>query len=563
MKPLEAGDPRHIGGYRVLRVLGAGGMGRVYLGRNRGGRIVAIKVVRSEWADDPGFRERFRREVDAARRVGGAWTAPVLDADTEARIPWLVTGYVAGPSVYEAVAERGPLPETTVRTLGAGLAEALDAVHAAGLVHRDIKPSNVLLSLDGPRVIDFGISGAMDASVLTRTGRTVGSPGFMSPEQVDGRDVGPPSDVFSLASVLVFAATGIGPFGEGSGQALMYRIVAQEPRLEKLPASLREIVGACMAKYAASRPTPAELLAVLAPWGTSDLVAGNWLPADLTTALSRRAVEMLELDDDGADDPSGVFVATGAGAPTWDDRVVGPTDAHGAPPRPHRPPPAIHPLGAPSPPGAPDRTRPVWRRPWAYSLAAVVIVGVAVAALLIGLKDDDKGDRGDMANTGGSLSTGTPSPGTETSAPPGGSGAPTPSPTGSPTTSGGAPTGGSGSLPTDYRGTWSGSTTSRYGSVAQVTVTLTGGGVGETVGTSALTATGLLGERADCGADLELLSVSEESGVRLTSHLTRNSGCMDGEVILVRESATTMSYVSPGNGIGTTTSEGTLTRSDG
>ncbi|MYV99079.1 serine/threonine-protein kinase [Streptomyces sp. SID3343] len=320
MKPLEAGDPRYIGGYRVLRVLGAGGMGRVYLGRNRGGRVVAIKVVRAEWADDPGFRERFRREVDAARRVGGAWTAPVLDADTEAATPWVVTGYVAGPSVYEAVAGRGPLPEETVRTLGAGLAEALTAIHAAGLVHRDIKPSNVLLSLDGPRVIDFGISRAMEASVLTRTGHTVGSPGFMSPEQVDGRDIGPPSDVFSLGSVLVFAATGSGPFGEGSGQALMYRIVAQEPRLEELPVALREIVAACMTKHASSRPTPAEVLAALSPGGTADLVAGHWLPMDLTTALSRRAVELLELDDDGTPDASGTFVPTGTGSPTWDDR---------------------------------------------------------------------------------------------------------------------------------------------------------------------------------------------------------------------------------------------------
>jgi len=559
VKPLEAGDPRYIGGYRVLRVLGAGGMGRVYLGRNRGGRVVAIKVVRAEWADDPGFRERFRREVDAARRVGGTWTAPVLDADTEAAIPWVVTGYVAGPDVYEAVAGRGPLPETTVRTLGAGLAEALDAVHAAGLVHRDIKPSNVLLSLDGPRVIDFGISSAMDASVLTRTGRTIGSPGFMSPEQVDGRDVGPPSDVFSLGSVLVFAATGIGPFGEGSGQALMYRIVAQQPRLEEFPASLREIVGACLTKYAASRPTAAELLAALAPDGTGDLVAGNWLPADLTTALSRRAVEMLELDD-GADDPSAVLIGTGTGAPTWDDRVTGLTDARPLPPRPHHPPPAIHPLGAPSPIGAPEGPRPVWRRPWAYSLAAGAAASAIAAALLIGLPDDEKGDRGDAANTGESSPASTASTGSGGSTPSGKSDAPTP--TGAPRTSGGTLAGGTGSLPADYRGTWSGSTTSRLGGVSQVTVTLTGGGIGETVGTSGLTATGLLGERADCAADLELLSVSAASGVRLTSHLTRNTGCMDGDVILVRESATTMSYVSPGNGMGTSTSEGILTRSD-
>lgn len=211
MRALDRDDPKEIGGYRLLRVLGAGGMGRVYLARSPGGRTVAVKVIRPELSDDVGFRNLFRREVAAARRVGGAWTAPVIDADTEASRPWLVTGYVAGPSVYEAVERHGPLPESSVRTLGAGLAEALIAIHGTGLIHRDLKPTNVLLSLDGPRVIDFGISRALDASVHTRTGATVGSPGFMSPEQIDGRDVGPATDVFSLGSVLVFAATAKGP----------------------------------------------------------------------------------------------------------------------------------------------------------------------------------------------------------------------------------------------------------------------------------------------------------------------------------------------------------------
>ncbi|WP_406297112.1 serine/threonine protein kinase [Embleya sp. NBC_00888] len=563
MKPLEPEDPRRIGGYRVLRVLGAGGMGRVYLGRNRGGRIVAIKVVRAEWADDPGFRERFRREVDAARRVGGAWTAPVLDADTEAGTPWVVTGYVAGPSVYEAVAGRGPLPEETVRTLGSGLAEALVAVHGAGLVHRDIKPSNVLLSLDGPRVIDFGISRAMDASVLTRTGHTVGSPGFMSPEQVDGRDIGPPSDVFSLGSVLVFAATGAGPFGEGSGQALMYRIVAQEPRLDEMPAALREIVAACMTKHAASRPTPAELLAALAPDGTRDLVAGNWLPPDLTTALSRRAIELLELDEDGAPD-AGTFVATGSGAPTGDDRppetaasatyagtyagsdaafakpaqtspahappsdLVFPGSAAAAPP-PSGPAPETYVLRAASQPAAPP---PWWRRPWLITLVAVLIAGAVVLALprlWTGDEDDPSTAR---EGAGGS--------GTSTSPPTG-----------------------SGTLPSVYKGTWSGTMTSQLGSVSTVTVTLTGGKVGDRkVGVSKLTATGLLGEQADCESDLELLSVGADTGVELTSHLTRNQGCADGRVILKEQSPTTLSYVAPAS-VGTSESRGTLTRKAG
>ncbi|MFJ8741763.1 serine/threonine protein kinase [Embleya sp. NPDC127516] len=560
MKPLEPEDPRRIGGYRVLRVLGAGGMGRVYLGRNRGGRIVAIKVVRAEWADDPGFRERFRREVDAARRVGGAWTAPVLDADTEAGTPWVVTGYVAGPSVYEAVAGRGPLPEETVRTLGSGLAEALVAVHGAGLVHRDIKPSNVLLSLDGPRVIDFGISRAMDASVLTRTGHTVGSPGFMSPEQVDGRDIGPPSDVFSLGSVLVFAATGAGPFGEGSGQALMYRIVAQEPRLDEVPAALREIVAACMTKHAASRPTPADLLAALAPDGTRDLVAGNWLPPDLTTALSRRAIELLELDEDGAPD-AGTFVATG---PTGDDR---PTEtaasatyagtyagsdaastkpaqtspAHSPPSNltfpgsaaadspPSGPAPETYMLRAAPQPAAP---RPWWRRPWLITLAAVLIAGVVAAVLLRPWTGDEDDPSTAREGAGG--------PGTSTSPPTG-----------------------SGTLPSVYEGTWSGTMTSQLGSVSTVTLTLTGGKVGDKkVGVSKLTATGLFGEQADCESDLELLSVGADTGVELTSHLTRNQGCADGRVILKEQSPTTLSYVAPAS-VGTSESRGTLTRKAG
>ncbi|NUU24442.1 MAG: protein kinase, partial [Streptomycetaceae bacterium] len=298
MRALDRDDPREIGGYRILRVLGAGGMGRVYLARSPGGRTVAVKVIRPELADDQGFRNLFRREVAAARRVGGSWTAPVIDADTESPRPWLVTGYVAGPSVYEAVERHGPLPESSVRTLGAGLAEALIAIHGTGLIHRDLKPTNVLLSLDGPRVIDFGISRALDASVHTRTGATVGSPGFMSPEQIDGRDVGPATDIFSLGSVLVFAATAEGPFGAGSGQALMFRIVSKSPELGAVPKPLRDLVSACLAKYAGNRPSPQEILAQLAPeGGTATLVAPGWLPGPLTTDLSRRAIALLEIDE--------------------------------------------------------------------------------------------------------------------------------------------------------------------------------------------------------------------------------------------------------------------------
>lgn len=199
MQSLEAGEPTTIGPYRLLGRLGSGGMGRVYLGRSAGGRTVAVKVVHPHFALDEEFRARFRREVDAARRVGGAWTAPVLDADPEASVPWVATGYVAGPSLAQAVKERA-LPGHSVRVLGAGLAEALAAVHGLGLVHRDVKPSNVLLTVDGPRLIDFGIARATDGTAsLTSTGVSIGSPGYMAPEQILGKGVTGAADVFSSA----------------------------------------------------------------------------------------------------------------------------------------------------------------------------------------------------------------------------------------------------------------------------------------------------------------------------------------------------------------------------
>lgn len=212
MQPLDPGEPQNIGAYRLLGRLGAGGMGRVYLGRSAGGRTVAVKVVHPHFALDEEFRARFRREVEAARRVGGQWTAPVLDADPEATVPWVATGYVAGPALSQAVTEHGPLPAHSVRVLGAGLAEALAAVHGLELVHRDVKPSNVLLTLDGPRLIDFGIARATDGTAsLTSTGVSVGSPGYMSPEQILGRGVTGAADVFSLGAVLAYAATGLRP----------------------------------------------------------------------------------------------------------------------------------------------------------------------------------------------------------------------------------------------------------------------------------------------------------------------------------------------------------------
>ncbi|MFG2820103.1 protein kinase [Kitasatospora sp. NPDC048365] len=307
MEALGAGDPRQIGEYRLLRRLGAGGMGQVYLGRTAGGRTVAVKTVHAHFAADPEFRVRFRQEVAAARRVGGRWTAPVLDADTEGERPWVATGYVAGPSLTSAVRDFGPLPAAAVRSLGAGLAEALAAVHRKDLVHRDVKPSNVLLALDGPRLIDFGIARALDATALTRTGHVVGSPGFLSPEQAGGLAAGPASDVFSLGAVLAFAATGTAPFGAAqSTPVLLYRVVHEQPDLDALAAvdpRLRDVVAACLAKDPAQRPSPDELTGLLAG---DDRGAGgrldsrDWLPPAVSGALARLAVELLDLDTESA-----------------------------------------------------------------------------------------------------------------------------------------------------------------------------------------------------------------------------------------------------------------------
>ncbi|MEV6191571.1 serine/threonine-protein kinase [Streptomyces sp. NPDC051920] len=250
-----------IGPYRIVGRLGSGGMGWVYLGRSPAGREVAVKVVRAELAAEPEFRERFAREVAAARVVSGAYTAAVVDADTEAELPWLATLYVPGPSLAEAVQTDGPLPEPQVRRLGAGLVEALQAIHAARVVHRDLKPANVLLASDGPRVIDFGISRVDGAPSLTQIGVVVGTPPFMSPEQIRGAKVGPESDVFSLGGVLVYALTGRPP--HGGGEAVRHRVAFADPELDGIAGPMREVIARCLAKRPEDRPRLDELLAGL------------------------------------------------------------------------------------------------------------------------------------------------------------------------------------------------------------------------------------------------------------------------------------------------------------
>ncbi|WP_407560449.1 serine/threonine-protein kinase [Streptomyces sp. 184] len=425
MQPVQSGDPEVVGPYRVLGRLGSGGMGRVFLGRSPGGATVAVKVVHPHFAQNDEFRARFRREVEAARRVGGAWTAPVLDAGPDDDVPWVATGYVAGPSLSDAVAEHGPLPEETLRPMGAGLAEALAAVHGLGLVHRDVKPSNVLLTLDGPRLIDFGIARATDGTAsLTASGASVGSPGYMSPEQILGRPVTGAGDVFSLGAVLVFAATGRSPFPGDSAPTLLYLVVHEQPQLHGLGGELRELAAACLAKDPEARPEPAELVRGLAAGGeAAHLVRPGWLPPPVTEQISRRAVELLAVEaqpaaaperrDDGlpsgpvplqaAEYGPGVFgpppvldgTLPGAGAPAADAAPPGSTPPGGPGTGAAGGAAAFGAVGATA---APERRAEVGLRSRRFSCTLVLSVAGALAALMLGLffvpglLDGDGGD---------------------------------------------------------------------------------------------------------------------------------------------------------------------------
>jgi outer membrane protein assembly factor BamB/tRNA A-37 threonylcarbamoyl transferase component Bud32 len=330
-------DPRRIGPFEVLGRLGAGGMGLVYLARSASGRRVAIKTVRTELAEDQLFRVRFSREVEAARAVSGFYTAAVVDADARAAVPWLATAYVPAPSLEEIVNECGPLPAQAVRWLAAGVAEALQSIHGAGLVHRDLKPSNVLVVEDGPRVIDFGIASGVSNTRLTMTNVAVGTPAYMSPEQAkDSRSVTGASDVFSLGSMLVFAATGHAPFHGANPVETVFMLLREGPDLEGLPDELRPLIDSCMQMDATARPNPADLQAQLAPHlfgsGSDDSgTASAWLP--------ERAVGLIETRRGGrppVKQPAGGSGRSGGGRATV-------------------PPPPSH---APVPVGAPD-TGPV------------------------------------------------------------------------------------------------------------------------------------------------------------------------------------------------------------
>ncbi|MGW9431812.1 serine/threonine-protein kinase, partial [Streptomyces decoyicus] len=366
-QPLAEDDPRTVAGYLLSARLGTGGMGKVYLSHTPGGRPVAIKVIRPELAEDPGFRRRFQQEVQAAQRVQGLYTAPVIDSDTEGLCPWLATAYVQGPSLHAAVASHGAMPVATVLLLVAGIAEALQVIHHAGIVHRDLKPSNVLLAVDGPRVIDFGIARAADATALTGTGISVGTPSFMSPEQAAGTSCTAATDVFALGQIVAFAATGVAAFGDGPSHAVLYRIVHEEPDLSRLPDELRDIVTGCLSKDAALRPSPARIIEMCGQASQDPALRrpDGWLPSSYAADLTQAAAPT---------PPQPVHPPT---QPVHPQSVRPPAvGSYTYPPTTGSPPPSVaggYPSEAVSPPPRSKRNR-----------AGLVVAGLAVAALIGG-----------------------------------------------------------------------------------------------------------------------------------------------------------------------------------
>ncbi|MCC0094381.1 protein kinase [Streptomyces flavotricini] len=324
-QPLRPEDPATVGGYRLSAVLGAGGMGKVYLSYTPGGRPIALKVIRPEFSEDPEFRRRFQQEVRAAQRVQGLYTAPVIDFDTEGAQPWLATAYVPGPSLAHAVARHGRLPLRSVLLLTVGVAEALHVIHGAGIVHRDLKPANVLLAADGPRVIDFGIARAADATSLTGSGVSVGTPAFMAPEQASAGTVTDRTDIFALGQIVAYAAIGAPAYGEGSSHAVLYRIVHEDPDLSALPDELRPLVTRCLSRDPADRPALAEVIRMCQDLSSVPLRQGeDWLPQAVAGSITER----LQLPEPAKTPPPQPAVAP---TPT---EVSSQPPAQGAPPYP-------------------------------------------------------------------------------------------------------------------------------------------------------------------------------------------------------------------------------------
>lgn len=365
---LEPEDPPRLGPYRIVGRLGAGGMGVVYLGVDRGGRRAAVKTVHGRLARSEDFRRRFVREIDGAGRVSSPRVAPVLDADATAGTPWLATAYVPGVALHDAVARYGPLPERTLRVLAVGLADALAAVHAAGLVHRDVKPSNVLLTGSGPVLVDFGIALDSDASRLTVTGEAVGTPSYMSPEQAWGGELGPSSDVFSLGGVLVYAAGGATPFREGALLVVLQAIQRDEPRLAGVPEGLLPLIRQCLAKEPGARPGPDAIRRMATDDGSAGAAGPDWLPSSVMYDLLQVASRALE----SGDAPGAERVLPSGAETTWLREGAPPAPPGGAQPWGEEPPPGRAGtggrngggwVGSPPPdrPGAPVQDTGTWR----------------------------------------------------------------------------------------------------------------------------------------------------------------------------------------------------------
>jgi hypothetical protein len=380
VEPLRRWDPEQVGGYVLLGRLGAGAMGQVYLGRSAAGRLVAVKTIKSELAEEPDFRTRFGQEVAAARRVSGAFTAAVVAADSEADVPWLATVYVPAPSLSKLVRTCGPLPAAAVRWLAAGCAEALEAIHSVGLVHRDLKPSNVLISPDGPRVIDFGVARAAERIQLTVTRGSIGTPAYMAPEQArDTREATSASDIFSLGATTLFAATGHAPYEGETVMDVLVRLATEPPDLAGLPAELTDIVQACLDRDPRSRPTSAAIVARLAPW----LEASG----DLGSApLPTEALELIA-EYRRAPAPAPVLAAEG-GAVTAGESTLGsqpgPDAAAAGEPGASGTPEARPAARVPGASGGPALTRPRGRRPLLWIASVVAAVALIAAGWAVG-----------------------------------------------------------------------------------------------------------------------------------------------------------------------------------
>lgn len=373
--PLTPDDPHEIGGYRVHARLGSGGMGVVYLAHTPGGRPIALKVVREDFAADPEFRLRFAQEVASARRIHGLFTAQVVDAGPDDAVPWLATTYVPGPSLQQVVERHGPLPAPTVLRLVAGIAEALQVIHGAGVIHRDLKPANVLVAEDGPRVIDFGIARAADATGLTGTGLRIGTAAYMAPEQALGHAVTPATDVFALGALAAYVAGGTLPFGSGPESAALYRVVHEPADLSRVPAELRELVGHCLAKAPESRPTPAQLIAAVRAHpavGPSPDLGDLRLPEELRLSDERRPTAPF----DGRSPHNDPTRASAPAIPVPTERVMAPVPQPVPPPAPLSVPPTAPPRGP-----AARRGRPGKRRGrTALAAGGVVVLAGLVAA---------------------------------------------------------------------------------------------------------------------------------------------------------------------------------------